>query len=107
MAVTKPQARDTKKKTWISEAAWILANKDHAIICRLGRAIVASLKGDRRRREEETGKEVETIIGSDPPLHREDWHRLKGWYRAAIDRAPPPAWVTLERIMAERVDLYS
>ena len=31
---------------------------------------------------------------------------MKGWYRAAVDRAPPPAWVTLYCIMAERVDLY-
>ena len=50
---------------------------------------------------------METLPGSDPPLHREAWHRLKGWYQAVVDRAPPPAWVTLERIMAERVDLYS
>ena len=32
---------------------------------------------------------------------------MKGWYRVAVDRAPPPARVTLERITAERVDLYS
>ena len=44
---------------------------------------------------------------SDPPLHREAWHWIKGWYQAAFDRAPPPAQVILERIMAERVDLYS
>ena len=43
----------------------------------------------------------------EPPLHREDWHRMKGWYRVAVDRAPPPARITLERITAERVDLYS
>ena len=45
-------------------------------------------------------------MGSDPPCHREAWHRIKGWYKAAFDRAPPPARVTLERITAERVDLY-
>ena len=73
----------------------------------VGRAIVASLKGDRRRRAEEAGTEVETLLGSDPPPQREAWHRLKGWYRAAVDRDPPPARVTLERIMAERVELYS
>ena len=72
----------------------------------MGRAIAASLKGDRRRRAEEAGAEVETLLGSDPPLHRKAWHRLKGWYQAAFNRAPPPAQVTLERITAERVDLY-
>ena len=46
-------------------------------------------------------------MGSDPPLHREAWHWIKGLYRAAVDRTPPSARVNLERIMAERVELYS
>ena len=40
-------------------------------------------------------------------MHREAWHRIKVWYKAPVDRAPPPTWVTLERITAERVELYS
>ena len=52
-------------------------------------------------------EEVETLLGSDPPLHREAWHRIKGWYKAAVDCDPPPAQVTLKRITAERVDFYS
>ena len=47
------------------------------------------------------------LLGSDPPLHQEAWHRIKGWYQAAVDRAPPSAWVTLEWITAEWVDLYT
>ena len=39
-------------------------------------------------------------------MHWESWHRIKGWYKAALDCAPPPAWVTLEQITAERVELY-
>ena len=50
---------------------------------------------------------METLLGLDPPLHWESWHQLKGWYRAAINRAPTTAWVTLELITAEWVDLYS
>ena len=50
---------------------------------------------------------METLNGSDPPLHREAWHQLKGWYQAVVDCDPPPARVTLEWIAAERVDLYS
>ena len=64
------------------------------------------MREDRKRRAEEAGAEVETLLGSDPPLHREAWHRIKVWYKAAFDHAPPPAWVTLEPIMAERVELY-
>ena len=32
---------------------------------------------------------------------------MKGWYKAAVNRSPLPARATLERIMTERVDLYS
>ena len=34
-------------------------------------------------------------------------HRIQGGYKAAVDRDPPPARVTLERITVERVALYS
>ena len=47
------------------------------------------------------------MLGSDPPLHQEAWHRMKGWYRSAVDRAPPPAKVTHQQITPEQVDLYS
>ena len=53
------------------------------------------------------GEEVEKLLGLDPPLHQEAWHQMKGWYRYAVDHAPPPAWVTLECITADQVDLYS
>ena len=114
-AILKPQARDARKNVWISEAKWRLVNervsalrdptKDQSLIQRLERAIAASLKGDRRRRAEEAVAEVETLLGLDPPLHQEYWHRLKGWYQDAVDHAPPPTWVTLEQITADRVDL--
>ena len=42
-----------------------------------------------------------------PPFIQEVWYRIQGWYKAAVDRAPPPARVTLKRITAERVALYS
>ena len=45
-------------------------------------------------------------MGSNPPFHREAWHCIKGWYKDAVDRAPPPTRDTLERTTAERVDLY-
>ena len=31
---------------------------------------------------------------------------MKEWYKAAVDRTPPPARVTLERITEESVALY-
>ena len=108
---------DVQKNAWISDTIWRLVDERVSmcqeparyryLICRLGRDIVTSLKGDRRRREEEASKEVEKLLGSEPPLHWESWHQMKGWHWDAVYRALPPAQVTLERITPERVDLYS
>ena len=56
---------------------------------------------------EDAGKDVETLLGEDSPNAKEAWRRMKGWYRAAANRGLPPARDTLERITAERVELYS
>ena len=116
-SVPNPKARDARKNAWIPEDTGILVDKrlsirqdmerDQLLTCRLGRAIAANLKGYKRRRTEEAGEEVEKILGSDPPLHRESCHRMKGWYRYAVNHAPLPLPVTLERITSERVDIYS
>ena len=44
---------------------------------------------------------------ADPTLIQEAWHRLQGWYKAAVDRPPPPARATLKGVTAERAKLYS
>ena len=72
----------------------------------MGKAITAILAQDRRRRAEEAGAEVEALMKADPPLIKEAWYRLQGWYKAAVDRAPPLARATLKRVTAERVALY-
>ena len=78
-----------------------------AKIRRMGRAIRASLKGDRKRRVESVGTDVEALLRGDPSTAKETWRRMKGWYKAAVNRAPLPARATLERITAEQVELYS
>ena len=40
------------------------------------------------------------------PFPCEVCRRMWGWYREALYQAPPPARVTLERITAERKELY-
>ena len=72
---------------------------------RMGKAVQASLAADRRRRADEAGAEVEALVKAEPPLIQEAWYRLQGWYKAAVDRAPPPARATLKRVTAERVVL--
>ena len=115
-AVLKPKAIEARKKLWTSETMWRIVNervsvhsdpvRDQTLIWRLGRAINTSLKGYQRVSTEEAGKEVKRLIELNLPLHWEAWHWMKGWYWSADDRAPPPAWVTLKRITAERVDHY-
>ena len=98
--VPKPHARDRHKNAWISEETWrhfdkrVSARRGTAVhirIRRLGRAIRASLQGGRKRRLETAGQDVETLLGEDPPNPKEAWRWLKGWYKAAVNRAPPPA----------------
>ena len=99
-AVPKPHEREKHRILWISDETWRLADKRvsarrgtrvRARLRRLGRAVRASLKGDRRRRVEEVGKDVEALLGEDPPNAKEAWRRMKGWYRAAENKGPPPA----------------
>ena len=74
-AVPKPHARDRHKNAWISEETWRLIDERvsarrvtgvHMSIRKLGRAIRASLRGDRKRRVESAGQEVETLLGKYP-----------------------------------------
>ena len=65
------------------------------------KAITLSLAQDRRRRAEEAGAEVEALMKADPPLIQEACYRLQGWYKAAVERAPPPARATLKRVTPE------
>ena len=62
-----------------------------ARIRRLSQEIAASLKGDRNRMVEIAGEEVETLLGADPSNQKEAWRRLKGCYKAAVNREPPPS----------------
>ena len=64
-AVLKPQPREQHRNAWISEETWRLVDERVTMrrksrartgLRRLGRAIQASLKGDRKRRVEEAGR---------------------------------------------------
>ena len=82
------------EETWRIVGERISAQRGAGVqprIRRLGRAIRASLKGDRKRRVEIAGEEVEMLLGGDPPNAKEAWRRLKGWYKAVASHAPPPA----------------
>ena len=70
-AVPKPHERDKNRKAWISEETWRIADvgasakretRVRARLRRLGRAFMAILKGDRKRRVKDAGKDVEAIF---------------------------------------------
>ena len=113
-AVLKPHPREQQRNAWISKETWRLIDervterrKPRAQLGmrRLGRAIQTSLKGDRKRRVEEVGTAIEGMLKEDPPDAKGAWRRMKGWYRAAVTRGPPPARATLERITADQTEL--
>ena len=62
------------------------------------------MEGDRKRRVKAAGTDVEELLGGDPPNAKGAWRRMKGWYKAVVNRAPLPARATLEQITAERVE---
>ena len=81
-AVPKPHVREKNMNECISEETWRLVNKRvsarrglrvQARIRRLSQAIAESLKGDRKRRLDTAGVEVETLLGADPPNPQEAW----------------------------------
>ena len=99
-AVPKPHEREKHKNAWISYETWRLVDKRvsarrgmrvRARIWRLGRAIRASLKEDRKQRVEAAGTYVETLLRGDPPNVKEAWWRIEGWYRDAVNRDSLPA----------------
>ena len=97
-AVPKMLAREARNSAWILAATRRLVNervsarqdiaKDQAIFQRLGCAIKSSLQEDRKQRAEEGVVEMETLMGLDSPLHREAWHRIERWYKAACSGYP-------------------
>ena len=78
--------REASKNEWILTETWRLSDervsarrdpaKGQTIRRRLGRAIKANMMVDRRQRAEEAGAEVEALVGVDPPLIQEAWHRV-------------------------------
>ena len=97
-AAPKPHEREKHKNEWISDEMWRLVDERvsarrgtrvRARIRRLGRDIRESLKGDRKRRVEAVGTDMEALLGGDPPNSKEAWRRMTGWDRAAVNRALP------------------
>ena len=109
-----PPWRERYCQAWISPETWILINtrieacqrKDQRSSRALGRAIKAVLQVYRRIWAAESGSAVESLLASDPPLIREAWIQMQGWYKDAIEHPPPPSIVSLAKMTGEREELY-
>ena len=64
------------------------------------------MKAYQQRRVETAGGKIEDLLTSEPPLHKEVWHHMKGWYKVVDVRASPPARITIKSITAEQVALH-
>ena len=49
---------------------------------------------------------METLLTSDPPLVKEAWRWMQGWYKTAYNLPPPPVCISLAHITAEQVEVY-
>jgi hypothetical protein len=106
---TKAQWRD-----WMDNSTWLLIKQRMSLrragqLCqlegrRMQRAIHAALKRDRAVRTAQVG---ELIVAELPKGNvHEAFRHLKGWYREALETQARPCFQTMERQMAERVELY-
>jgi hypothetical protein len=65
--------------------------------------IAARLKGDRAQHAAAAVEKIEEHLAAGEP--KEAWRSLKGWYKAATDRAPKASKMSLAAQTAERVAL--
>ena len=54
----------------------------------------ALLTRDWKRRAEEVVMAINYMLTSDPPLIKEVWIQIKGWYKNATNRPPPASHYT-------------
>ena len=112
-SVPKVQPREARRNAWILETTWRIIDKrvsarrdpqyGQAFTRRIGKEVKKSPAEDRKRQADEARAEVEALVKADPPLIQEVWYRIQGWYKAAVDRSPPPASSALHFWSAARL----
>ncbi len=71
----------------------------------MGREIKSLLAADCKQHAANAASTVESHLSNGAV--KEAWGALKGWYRLAEGRPPPPSPKTMVRQMAERVESYT
>ena len=65
-----------------------------------------SLQKDRKQHADKYGSEVEALLKLDPPLTKEAWIQMRGWYHDVEYFSPTPSRVTITQMTAEILELY-
>lgn len=110
----KTPTNNGHRPDWISEATWLLMNrrlqltKSGKLTARrrkqLKRQVQSSLRRDRKKRAEEAGKMIETLLGSGD--YSGAWDVAKRWYQKITGRQPPPAREALNETSDTYEELY-
>ena len=81
--------------TWASIDSRITVRQEGAeqTVRKLSWWICAGLSTDRKRRAEEEGRTIKSLFTSEPPLVREAWVHMCGWYKDAANRPPVRAYI--------------
>ena len=64
---------------------------NHGLLQHLTCQIAASLKADWKPRVGTARGNIEDLLTSEPPHHKEALHQMKWWYKVMAGRALPPA----------------
>ena len=80
--------------------------KDQRSSRALACAIKLAFQGGRCRQAAKAGSAVESLLASYPPIIREAWIWMRGWYKEAIVHPQPQAIVVLATTTAEMEELY-
>ena len=113
--IPKPPLRERVMRAWVSGETWaamdarVTARQEGAqkIVRHISQRTPAGLSTDQKRRADEAGHTIESLLASDPPLVREAWVRMRECYRDVANRPPPPERVYLEALTEERVEIYA
>ena len=64
------------------------------------------MKADWQQQVDTDGGNIGDLLTSDPPLHKESWHQMKGWYKVVNGRRSRLIGLTIVQIIAEQVALH-
>ncbi len=107
--------REHPANQWISDKTWAAIDKQatlrrqgHLTTCIarwMGQEIKSFLSADCKQRAANAASTIESHLSNGAV--KEAWCALKGWYRSAADRPPPPCPETMAKQMAKQVELYA